>query len=161
MYLQDFYMGKAFDAYEFFGAHVQEQGVLFRVYAPNAKAITVIGEFNEWMDDNMQEEGQSGVYTFFSTEAKKGQMYKYRIFQRDGGVVEHADPYGFGMELRPNSASIIVDLSEYQFSDEKWLESREKSYTSLSIFMRCILAHGDTILIMKMVGIPIARLQTY
>ena len=128
MYLQDFYIGKAFDAYEFFGAHVQDQGVLFRVYAPNARAITVIGEFNDWMDDNMQEEGQSGVYTFFSAEAKKGQMYKYRIFQKDGGVVEHADPYGFGMELRPNSASIIVDLSEYQFSDAKWLETREKSY---------------------------------
>lgn len=128
MYLHDFYVGKAFDAYEFFGAHIHDGGVLFRVYAPNAEHIAVIGEFNHWTDEMMEKEGQSGVYTFFSKEAKKGQMYKYRIFQRDGKMVEHADPYGFGMELRPNSASIIVDLAEYVFTDEKWLEARDRNY---------------------------------
>lgn len=128
MYLHDFYGGKAFDAYEFFGAHIQDGGVLFRVYAPNAECIAVIGEFNHWTDEIMEKEGQSGVYTFFSKEAKKGQMYKYRIFQRDGKVIERADPYGFGMELRPNSASIIVDLNEYIFTDEKWVEARDKNY---------------------------------
>lgn len=128
MDLHDFYVGKVFDAYAFFGAHLQEDGVLFRVYAPNAEHIAVIGEFNHWTGNDMEKEGQSGIYTFFSKEAKKGQMYKYRIFQRDGKIVEHADPYGFGMELRPHSASMIVDLKEYQFTDEKWLEARDKNY---------------------------------
>ena len=126
MDLQDFYKGKAFDAYEFFGAHVQDEGVRFRVYAPQATRVEVIGEFNHWLGEEM--ENENGIYTFFSREARKGQMYKYRIFQKDGNKVEHADPYGFGMELRPNSASIIVDLVGYSFKDEKWLKTRGKNY---------------------------------
>lgn len=126
MNLQDFYKGEAFDAYEYFGAHIQGEGVSFRLYAPQATRVEVIGEFNHWLGQEMKNE--NGVYTFFSKEAKKGHMYKYRIFQKDGSGIDHSDPYGFGMELRPNSASIIVDLSEYQFRDEEWLKVRGKNY---------------------------------
>ncbi|MBE6024179.1 MAG: 1,4-alpha-glucan branching protein GlgB [Cellulosilyticum sp.] len=128
MELKDFYIGKAFNAYEFFGAHLCEEGVMFRVYAPSAKGIALIGEFNDWQGESMNRQGQSGVYSLLCPEAKKGQMYKYRIYQADGGVVEHCDPYGFGMELRPNSASIIVDLNEYQFKDAAWIEKRNLNH---------------------------------
>lgn len=128
MHLQDFYDGKAFDAYEYFGAHLQEEGVIFRVYAPGAKSVALIGEFNEWQGESMNKEGEGGVYSLVCLNAQKGQMYKYRIYQADGGVVEHCDPYGFGMELRPNSASIIVDLNEYQFQDNKWLAQRDLNH---------------------------------
>lgn len=128
MYLQDFYEGKAFEAYEYFGAHLEANGVRFRIYAPNARKIAVIGEFNNWQEELMQQEGQSGIYSFFSKSAQKGQMYKYRVYHKDGQAVEHADPYGFGMELRPNFASIIVDLKEHEFQDTSWLAKRDINY---------------------------------
>lgn len=126
MYLQDFYDGKTFDAYTYFGAHVTEDGVWFRVYAPSAQGVALIGEFNEWQGETMTRE-KGGIYTFFSQVAKVGHMYKYRIYGADGSRVEHADPYGFGMELRPASASIIVDLDTYSFTDEKWLAKRKEA----------------------------------
>lgn len=67
------------------------------------------------------------VWSYFSARAKKGQMYKYVIYSSLGRV-EHCDPYGFAMELRPNFASIITDLDEYKFTDSEWLEKRSKNY---------------------------------
>ncbi len=124
MIIQDFYEGKTFHAYEFFGAHVEGDEVVFRTYAPNAVKVSVIGEFNGWKEEEMQQHGQSGIYSRRSVVAKVGMMYKYRIHKKDGQFMDHCDPYGFGMELRPNTASYIVDLSEYQFSDDEWMEKR-------------------------------------
>lgn len=123
----DFYEGKSFDAYTFFGAHIQEDGVIFRTYAPNAEKVMVIGEFNHWQEEEMIQEEQSGIYYFFSSAAKAGMMYKYCIYTKDGRMIRHCDPYGFGMELRPQHASYIVDLSTYTFSDEKWMQNRTKN----------------------------------
>lgn len=127
MNLQKFYDGESFDAYEYFGAHIQDGGVVFRTYAPNAQKIAVVGAFNSWQEQPMEQLHQSGVWTAFSSDAKPGQMYKYVIYGQNGRV-EHCDPYGFGMELRPGACSIIRDLSEYQFTDEKWMKKRTKSY---------------------------------
>lgn len=128
MKLQEFFDGQAFDAYTYFGAHEEEGKIVFRTYAPNAKKVTVFGEFNHWTEEDMIPLGQSGVYEFKSETAQFGMMYKYVIYAQGGWKTEHCDPYGFGMELRPNSASYIVDLSEYQFHDEKWMKSRDKNY---------------------------------
>ena len=135
MILQDFYDGKAFDAYEFFGAHVENEKVIFRTYAPNARNIFVIGEFNHWNGEKMQQTGRSGVFTFISHKAKVGDMYKFAIEGADGSMIDHCDPYGFGMELRPASASYIVDLSKYKWHDQKWLAQRTKNFNQpLSIY---------------------------
>lgn len=128
MVLQDFYEGRAFDAYTYFGAHVEEGGVMFRTYAPNAHSIEVIGEFNEWNGQYMNKEGTGGVFSLFVSNAKVGQMYKYRIRGAGGETVEKCDPYGFAMELRPNCASYITDLKSFRFTDEKWLASRGDTY---------------------------------
>ncbi|MDO5558567.1 MAG: 1,4-alpha-glucan branching protein GlgB [Oscillospiraceae bacterium] len=128
MNLQDFYDGRAFDAYEFFGAHIENKKVVFRTYAPQAREIFVIGEFNDWRGDKMIQEQSSGVWTFISDKAKEGMMYKYCIHGADGSVVDHCDPYGYRMELRPASASIITDLKKYKFSDSKWMQTRDKNY---------------------------------
>ena len=127
MNLQKFYMGEAFDAYEYFGAHLDGEGVVFRTYAPNARQISIIGQFNNWQEQPMEQLYQSGVWTGFSENAKPGQMYKYVIYSQNGRV-EHCDPYGFGMELRPGACSIIRDLSEYTFHDEKWMKRRTRAY---------------------------------
>lgn len=128
MNIQDFYIGKSFDAYEFFGAHKIGNKILFRVYAPNAAKVSLVGEFNDWQEEAMEQQYQSGIYSITSENARVGMMYKYCIHTRDGQVVYHCDPYGFAMELRPNSASYIVDLEEYKFSDDEWMNKREKCY---------------------------------
>ena len=128
MKLQEFYEGQSFDAYGYFGAHKEKDGVMFRTYAPGAAKVTVFGEFNHWTEEEMQQDGQSGVYELKSAKAEVGMMYKYCIYAKGGWRVEHCDPYGFGMELRPNSASYIVDLSEYRFHDAKWMKNRDKNY---------------------------------
>ena len=125
MDMHEFYMGNVFDAYEFFGAHPNPDGTAFRTFAPSADRITIIGEWNDWQEENMIKDGH--VWSYFSARAKKGQMYKYVIYSSLGRV-EHCDPYGFAMELRPNFASIITDLDEYKFTDSEWLEKRSKNY---------------------------------
>ncbi len=127
MNLQKFYMGEAFDAYDYFGAHPEDAGVVFRTYAPNAQRISVVGEFNAWQEQPMEQLHRSGVWVGFSKDAEPGQMYKYVIYGQNGRV-EHCDPYGFGMELRPGACSIIRDLSEFQFTDEGWMKKRTRGY---------------------------------
>lgn len=119
-----FYTGKIFDAYQFLGAHVEQEGVTFRTFAPNAVRISLIGEFNDWQEWDMNKTHDGNFWECYVRDAKPGQMYKYRIYQQNGSYIDHCDPYGFGMELRPNSASIIRDLSTYQFRDEKWMKKR-------------------------------------
>ena len=119
-----FYTGKVFDAYKYLGAHISGNGVVFRTFAPNAESISVVGEFNNWQESKMEKVYDGNFWECYIDNAKEGMMYKYRIYQRNGGVVEHCDPYGYGMELRPNFASIIRDLNQYRFTDEKWMKKR-------------------------------------
>ncbi len=123
----DFYIGKAFDTYEYFGAHIDEAGTMFRTYAKSAKHVWLMGDFNGWKEEEMTQEEQSGIFSIFVPKAKEGMLYKYKIHGQDDTYVEHGDPFGFSMELRPKNASQIVNLS-YQFSDEKWMEYRDKNY---------------------------------
>ena len=119
-----FYTGKIFDAYEFLGAHPEKDGTTFRTFAPAASRITVIGEFNDWQEWELNKTYDGNFWECYAKGAKPGMMYKYRIYRQDGNCVEHCDPYGFGMELRPNFASIIRDLSHYKFKDSKWMQKR-------------------------------------
>lgn len=123
MDIHQFFLGNSFDAHTYFGAHVTEEGVVFRTLAPNAAAVDLIWEGGEWEPMPMKKVHDGGVYELTVLEAVPGQMYKYRITPQnpDGDVIDHCDPYGFGMELRPNNASIIRDLSSYTFHDKKWL----------------------------------------
>lgn len=135
MILQDFYYGRSFDAYEFFGSHIENGKIVFRTYAPNAEKISVIGEFNGWTGEEMIQTGRSGVFTFISDKAKVGDMYKYSIKYSDGNIVDHCDPYGFGMELRPAHATYIVDLNGYKWNDDEWLSKRTRNFNSpMSIY---------------------------
>ena len=127
MNLQDFYVGKAFDAYTYFGAHYQIDGVMFRTYGPQADRICLIGDFNNWKEVDMVQSGQSGIWELKVGNVVPGQMYKYVVYGHNGRV-EHCDPYGFGMELRPNFASIIRKMNDYGFMDEKWMKSRNLCY---------------------------------
>lgn len=128
MDLEQFYKGNEWYAYQYFGAHITEEGVVFRVYAPRAKRVTLIGSFNYWHDQDMECVGRGGIYCLTVSEAKTGDMYKYRIYHHDGSVTDKADPYGFEMELRPCSASLISDIEEYSFKDKEWMACKDKLY---------------------------------
>lgn len=125
---QDFYDGTSFDAYEFFGAHPAEKGFVFRTYAPSAQQVCLVGEFNNWQPQEMSQDNQSGIFSLTCPEAEYGQMYKYTILSQNGRLVYHCDPYGFGMQLRPNNASYIVDLSKEEFHDQEWMENRQRCF---------------------------------
>lgn len=130
MNLQDFYTGNAFDAYQFLGAHPEGDGVWFRVFAPSAMQVFVIGEFSDWQRITMNRGSEFGIFSAFVKGAKVGQMYKYVIGERGGNEREHCDPYGFAMEKRPAFASIITDLHGYSFGDDAWMRRRDKNYNA-------------------------------
>ena len=127
MNFQKFFEGDVFDAYKYMGAHPQDGGVVFRTYAPQADKVCIIGEFNDWTEEEMKMPERFQFYEIFEQDAKPGQMYKYVIYGQNGRV-EHCDPYGFGMELRPGFASIIRDLDAYTFTDDAWMQSRTLCY---------------------------------
>ena len=119
-----FYTGKCMNAYEFLGCHLVEGGAIFRTFAPAARAISVIGDFNGWNETAMNKIHDGQFWECFIPGVKEGMMYKYKIYTQNGNAVDHCDPYGFGMELRPNSASIVRNLYNYEFKDEKWIKNR-------------------------------------
>lgn len=133
MDIYEFYSGRSFDAYRELGAHVKKEvtgkktvvsGVEFVTYAPNALGVNVIGEFNDWNETVMERCYDGSFFKVFVPEARPDMMYKYKIYHRDGSSMEHCDPYGFGMELRPAFASIIRDMDTYRFHDAKWMKNR-------------------------------------
>ena len=127
---KEFYTGHLFDVYRYFGAHKEGENFIFRVFAPSAKGVCVFGEFSNWTEIPMYQEEQSGVYVSEPIPAKTGQLYKYCIYTANGGRVEHCDPYGFQMELRPGDCSILTDLYSYKFKDEKWMKNRTVGFDS-------------------------------
>ncbi len=116
--------------YEKLGAQIRTigevTGVNFAVWAPNARAISLIGDFNGWDGRRhpMQQKDGSGIWELFVPDLKAGEKYKYRIRDCNGNHVDKADPYGFACELPPQTASIVTDLSNYQWSDQDWIAKR-------------------------------------
>ena len=119
-----FYTGKIFDAYQYLGAHITDAGVVFRTFAPGAQKVSLIGECSQWREYDMNRVYDGNFWERYVDSVKPGSMYKYRIYEKSGSCVDHCDPYGFGMELRPNSASIVRDMNSYQFHDSAWMLSR-------------------------------------
>lgn len=129
-YLKDYHEGNSLEAYRFFGAHPEKEGVRFTVYAPNAQAIQVIGSFDGWKNKGhkMRKVDERGTWSLYIKGVKPGDTYKYRITQATGRVVDKMDPYAFYSELRPNTASIVENLKWDKWSDEQWLEKRNKGF---------------------------------
>ena len=113
------------------GAHVVEhagtRGVAFAVWAPHAASVSVIGDFNQWSElfHPMRRLGNSGMWELFVPGIGEGARYKYRITSGgDGRRLDKADPLAFAAELRPDTASVVCDLSSFDWHDEEWMESR-------------------------------------
>ena len=123
MDMQAFYTGHAFDAYEFFGAHSYFGGTHFAVWAPAAQYVQVVGEFGEYG----MHRTYAGVWEADVNGADAGMAYQYRVTGANGRCVDHCDPYGFAMKLRPDGRSIIAERPT-GFADEAWLAARSKNY---------------------------------
>ncbi|MDY2694016.1 MAG: 1,4-alpha-glucan branching protein GlgB [Gemmiger sp.] len=121
--MQAFYTGHAFDAYEFFGAHTYFGGTHFAVWAPAAQYVQVVGEFGEYG----MHRTYAGVWEADVNGADAGMAYQYRVTGANGRCVDHCDPYGFAMKLRPDGRSIIAERPT-GFADEAWLAARSKNY---------------------------------
>ena len=147
MDLLNFYTGKEFEAYQFLGAHPDEKGTTFRTFAPAAKSIAVIGEFNNWQPQYMEKMQDGNFFECYIEGAKAGDMYKFKIEGRNGQIIDHCDPYGFGMQLRPEHASIIRNLNDYEFHDQKWMKSRtnakEKALNIYEVHLGSFKANPD------------------
>ncbi len=121
MDMYGFYTGQVFNAYEYLGAHTTPDGVVFRTFAPNAlKVSLILGD----REIPMPQIYDGNFYEVTVSDAGQGDRYEYRIYQQNGNYVDHCDPYGFHMELRPNHKSIVYDLSQYKFHDAKWMRQR-------------------------------------
>ena len=124
MDLHGFYTGAVFDAYEYLGGHLTEEGAVFRTYAPSARQVSVIGAFSGWAELPMERTANGQFWSCRVPGARAGQKYKYRVYRPDGSCLDRCDPYGFAMELRPQCASLLWDLDAYQFHDGAWMARR-------------------------------------
>ena len=115
--------------YEKLGAHVMElggiAGVYFAVWAPNARNVSILGDFNSWdgREHQMRKRG-NGIWELFVPDLGFGDCYKYEIKNHEGHIYEKSDPYGFCQEVRPKTASIVTDLNKYTWNDEDWITKR-------------------------------------
>ena len=126
-----FQQGEITQAYDFFGSHFTERngkkGVVFRVWAPKAASVSVVVDFNHWDRGIhcMDKIGDSGVWELFIPGLKQYDIYKYSIQSAQGQIRLKADPYGFHMETRPNTATKIYDIEGYKWKDDKWQKERQ------------------------------------
>ncbi len=127
-----FHRGEHYESYEFMGAHPGEEngsaGTRFTVWAPNAENVYVTGDFNNWSEtaDPMERIEKSGLWTTFLSSASPGMKYKYHIIGPGNKTRIKADPYGFFSEKKPKTASIISDLSGFNWTDRSWMQERSQ-----------------------------------
>lgn len=128
--------GRCLRLYDYFGAHVCDRngvpGVRFAVWAPGARRVSVIGNFNHWNPARhpMKLRGGSGVWELFIENIKAGDLYRYDVVTFEGVSIVHSDPVGFRMEVPPKSASVVHDLGGYTWNDAEWMNRRVQQTTS-------------------------------
>ena len=130
-----FQSGIHYQIYEKLGAHPMKigdvEGVYFAVWAPCAMRVSVVGDFNVWdgRRHQMRKLGESGIFELFIPGLGEGAVYKYEVKTMKGEPMMKTDPYGNYCELRPNNASIVWDLRQFQWEDKEWMEARAKADT--------------------------------
>jgi 1,4-alpha-glucan branching enzyme len=123
--------GTHYQNYEKLGAHEREfagvRGVAFGVWAPNAKRVSVVGDFNLWDGRTypMRSRGATGIWEIFLPELGEGTLYKFEVLSRTGDHIGvKSDPYGFASEMRPKNASVVCSIDRYKWGDAQWLSAR-------------------------------------
>jgi 1,4-alpha-glucan branching enzyme len=128
-----FNAGRNYRIYDHLGAHFADihniSGVIFRVWAPNAQAVSVIGNFNSWDGrvHQMRSLGGSGIWELFIPHLQEGETYKFSIKTQDGHILEKCDPFQFYGELRPLTGSVAKSINNFEWSDHSWQETKRES----------------------------------
>lgn len=131
--LRKFNAGINYEVYKYLGAHPANingvKGYTFAVWAPNAKRVSVVGNFNFWDGRRhmMSRIEDTGVFAVFIPGVTDGELYKYEIRKGDGTTVLKADPYGFASQKRPDNASVLCDIEGFRWSDTNWLKKRQNT----------------------------------
>ena len=128
---QLFYSGRDCRAFDYMGAHPftqdGEQGYLFRVYAPEAEKVSVMGEFNGWnREADYMVRDEQGIWEKFIPHISEYAAYKYSVWAKSGDVFDKSDPYGYHFETRPGNATKVYDIEGYDWNDASWLDWRKK-----------------------------------
>ncbi len=132
-WFDDYLKGHCYDCYRYLGAHplaAEKGGFVFRLYAPLAKDVNLIGEFNGWNPalGRMRKVRDEGLWELEVPNAQLGQRYKYHIWGCDGRWRDKADPVGFLMERRPGTCSVLYNLGGYTFGDAEWMKNRSRNF---------------------------------
>ena len=130
-----FAKGTHYEIYEKMGAHLAEEdgkaGTYFSVWAPNARCVSVVGDFNNWdrSAHPMQPVQQSGIWDIFVPGVKAGDLYKFAVETSQGYTVLKADPYGNQSQLRPDNASVVADIRHFDWTDQAWRKEHQEKKT--------------------------------
>ena len=119
--INDFHRGKSKNIYEYLGCHKDKDGYIFRVWAPNAKNISVVGDFNNWDKYCDLMENDNGIWKCYIKNAKQFDNYKFCITKQDGSLVLKSDPFAFHLATRPDNASKIYDTKSFVWTDNDYL----------------------------------------
>lgn len=128
-----FGQGVHYEIYKKMGAHTAmkkgKKGVYFAVWAPDAKRVCLVGDFNGWDREAnpMTRLDLLGIYELFVPNMKEGALYKYAVTGQDGNTILKSDPYGFSAELRPGTASKVASIEGFKWSDNRWIDTRTQS----------------------------------
>lgn len=126
-----FHEGTFYKSHEFLGAHPIKNevrdAVRFSVWAPNAKSVYLIGDFNDWNEESLplKRIEETGLFSISVYDIDEFDTYKYRIITAEDEVRIKSDPYAFHSEERPKTASKYYNIRDYSWNDEKWMENRE------------------------------------
>ena len=130
-----FAKGRHYEIYEKMGAHLAEEdgkaGTYFSVWAPNARSVSVVGDFNNWdrTAHPMQPVQQSVIWDIFVPGVKAGDLYKFAVETSQGYTVLKADPYGNQSQLRPDNASVVADIRYFDWTDQAWRKAHQEKKT--------------------------------
>ena len=131
--LELFEKGIHYEVYKLLGAHKKTidgvEGVQFAVWAPNAMKVSVVGDFNGWDGRRhlMEMNSEHGIFALFVPGLMPGDLYKYEVRIKGGATVLKSDPYGVYSQIRPDNASVVYDISGYEWNDKEYMEAREKN----------------------------------
>ena len=127
--------GTHYRLYDKLGAHPATidgvGGTIFRVWAPNARRVSIIGNFNYWDGriHQMRVLGASGIWELFLPDIGPGEPYKFEIRSQQGAILEKTDPCQFFSEVRPKTASVVCDIANFQWHDQEWMENRRRQFS--------------------------------
>ncbi|MBN2478803.1 MAG: 1,4-alpha-glucan branching protein GlgB, partial [Parachlamydiales bacterium] len=132
--IEKFKKGIHYKLYDVLGAHKKKiknvSGIQFSLWAPNAKSVSVVGDFNNWDKTihQMKNVDESGIWAIFISEIGFNELYKFEIFTKDNNLRIKTDPFAFYTELRPHNSAIVFDVDNFSWNDEKWMSKRKKDF---------------------------------